>query len=177
MNINSDGFNDKPPPPSTDPCGLTTTKKIVLKLLPPVPQPTVIHLKPKTQSTNRKDDPSEPPHDNSFQVIKCPLKAVLKQYQIIQPIIEKTVIEMNQIVILGYQFIKLFMIDAYEQDKDHNLPVLNKQLIYILITVCDRPYTVEHKINTETPRFDSTTAILSNQIFWVDQNWKTLLHQ
>ena len=56
---------------------------------------------------------SEPPDKNIFRIIKCPLKSVLKIYDIIQPIIEKTVKAVNQIVILGYQFIRLYLIHKF----------------------------------------------------------------
>jgi hypothetical protein len=45
-----------------------------------------------------------------FRIIKCPLKSVLKKYDKLQPIIESTVLDINQIVTLSYQFIRLFLL-------------------------------------------------------------------
>lgn len=42
-----------------------------------------------------------------FRIIKCPLKCVLKNYDVIHPIIEQAVIDINDIVVLSYQFIRL----------------------------------------------------------------------
>ena len=55
-----------------------------------------------TENSNFKDKPPE----KIYKIIKCPLKAVLKNFDIIQPIIENVVIDINQFVILGYQFIR-----------------------------------------------------------------------
>ena len=35
-----------------------------------------------------------------YRIIKCPLKCVLKRYDTLYPIIEKAVMDMNEIVIL-----------------------------------------------------------------------------
>ena len=39
-----------------------------------------------------------------YRTIKCPLKAVLKNYHIIHPIIDSLVKEINELIIFGYQF-------------------------------------------------------------------------
>ena len=81
--------------------------------------------------SNNYDDVKKEPPDKEyiFKVIKCPLKSVLKthKYDVIQPIIEKTVIDMNELVILGYQFIKLYLLDKYNNKLE--LPTINKQFI------------------------------------------------
>ena len=76
----------------------------------------------------KKNSIKEKPPDNEqvYKMIKCPLKAVLKNYDTIQPIIEKTVNEINQFVILGYQFIRLYLLDKYNNKE---LPIINKQFI------------------------------------------------
>lgn len=81
--------------------------------------------------SNNYDNVKKEPPDKEyiFKVIKCPLKSVLKthKYDVIQPIIEKTVIDMNELVILGYQFIKLYLLDKYNNKLE--LPTINKQFI------------------------------------------------
>lgn len=46
-----------------------------------------------SENSNFKDKPPE----NIYKIIKCPLKAVLKNYEIIQPIIENVVIDITTI--------------------------------------------------------------------------------
>ena len=64
---------------------------------------------------------------NIYRIVKCPLKSVLKHYDKIQPIIENAVIDINDITILGYQFIKLYFINKF--NKNEELPKLNKQFV------------------------------------------------
>lgn len=64
---------------------------------------------------------------NIYRIVKCPLKSVLKHYDKIQPIIENAVIDINDITILGYQFIKLYMLSKF--NKNEELPKLNKQFV------------------------------------------------
>ena len=52
-------------------------------------------------------------NDNVYKVIKCPLKNLLKNYSQIQPIIEKAVLDINQLVILCYEFVRLFVLNKY----------------------------------------------------------------
>ena len=59
----------------------------------------------------------KPPDKNIYRVIKCPLKSVLKKYDIIQPIIEEVVKEVNDITILAYQFIKLYMLHKFNNNE------------------------------------------------------------
>ena len=53
---------------------------------------------------------------NIYRIVKCPLKSVLKHYDKIQPIIENAVIDINDITILGYQFIKLYMLSKFNKN-------------------------------------------------------------
>ncbi len=78
---------------------------------------------------------SETPENNQnvleniqvYKIIKCPLKSILKKSDIILPIIENTVKEINQFVIIGYQFVKLYLLTKYTNNID--LPTINKQFI------------------------------------------------
>ena len=57
-----------------------------------------------------KDIEEKPPFDTKqiYKIIKCPLKSVIKdkKFNIIQPIIQKAVFDINELVILTYQFIR-----------------------------------------------------------------------
>ena len=54
-------------------------------------------------------------YEQIYKVIKVPLKSVIKNknFDKIQTIIENTVKEINQLVILGYQFLKLYLLDKF----------------------------------------------------------------
>lgn len=69
---------------------------------------------------------NEPP-DGIYMTIKCPLKSILKNHDIIKPIIERTVCEMNQHVSIGYQFIKLYLLDKFKNDEE--FPTVNLQFV------------------------------------------------
>jgi hypothetical protein len=62
-----------------------------------------------------------------FKIIKCPLKSILKKPDVILPIIENTVKEINQFVIIGYQFIRLYLLNKFTNNID--FPIINKQFI------------------------------------------------
>jgi hypothetical protein len=78
-----------------------------------------------------------------YKVIKCPLKSVLKNYDIIQPIIETTVNEINEFPILGYQFIRLYLLDKINNNID--LPIINKQFILDVLRVVGSCKTTQGK--------------------------------
>ena len=61
----------------------------------------------------KKSPDKDTSNENVFRIIKCPLKAVLKDYDKLQPIIESAVEDINQFVIIGYQFIRLYLLDKY----------------------------------------------------------------
>ena len=60
---------------------------------------------------DENDNPKEKPPENIqvYRMVKCPLKAVLKNYDKLQPIIEDAVKDINMFVINGYQFIRLYL--------------------------------------------------------------------
>ena len=78
------------------------------------------------------------PHDiennNIFRILKCPLKSVLKNYDIIQPIIESAVLDINKFVIIGYQFIRLYLLDKF--NKNLEFPTIDKQFILDVLHLC-----------------------------------------
>jgi hypothetical protein len=78
-----------------------------------------------------KDIEEKPPFDTKqiYKIIKCPLKSVIKdkKFNIIQPIIQKAVFDINELVILTYQFIRLYLLDKFNNNE--LLPLINKQFI------------------------------------------------
>jgi len=68
-------------------------------------------------------------NEQIYKVIKVSLKSVIKNknYDKIQPIIENTVKEINQLVILGYQFLKLYLLDKFNNNQE--FPKINKSFI------------------------------------------------
>ena len=83
----------------------------------------------KKKSKNKFLDNNLYNNEQIYKVIKVPLKSVLKNknYDKIQPIIENTVKEINQLVILGYQFLKLYLLDKFNNNKE--FPKINKSFI------------------------------------------------
>ena len=77
------------------------------------------------------------PSEQVYRIIKCPLKCVLKKYNTLQPIIENAVIDMNEIVILSYQFIRLYLLDKFNNNKE--LPIINKQFVLDVIKTISSP--------------------------------------
>jgi len=61
----------------------------------------------------RKQPPDKGEKPSSHRTIKCSLKAILKNYKDIQPIINDIVIKCNDIVVETYQFIRLYCIKLY----------------------------------------------------------------
>jgi hypothetical protein len=84
----------------------------------------------------------EKPPDTSeqvYRIIKCPLKCVLKRYYTLHPIIEKAVMDMNEIVILSYQFIRMYLLNKFNNKQD--LPTINKQFVLDVIKTISSPNT------------------------------------
>jgi len=84
-----------------------------------------------------EEKPPDP--DKVYKIIKCPLKCVLKKYDTIHPIIEKAVTDMNEIVILSYQFIRLYLLDKFNNNQE--LPTINKQFVLDIIKTISFPNT------------------------------------
>lgn len=127
---------------------MITKPKIKLKIIHPSPenveQPYNTCVKHPIPKHNPVQKSTPILREEIYHVIKCPLKSVLKNYHILQPVIEQNVVEMNQIMILGYQFIKLYTIDKF--DKNQNLPIINKQWILdVLKTICNKTTRVGPK--------------------------------
>ena len=68
-----------------------------------------------------KDNGNDPPYIDTNQLyttVKVPLKKVLKNYEVVQPMIEKLVIESNTFVTLAYMFINLYLLHLYKSNKE-----------------------------------------------------------
>jgi len=79
------------------------------------------------------------PSEQVYRIIKCPLKCVLKRYDTLHPIIEKAVMDMNEIVILSYQFIRMYLLNKFNNKQD--LPTINKQFVLDVIKTISSPTT------------------------------------
>ena len=78
---------------------------------------------------DENDNPKEKPPENIqvYRMVKCPLKAVLKNYDKLQPIIEDAVKDINMFVINGYQFIRLYLLDKFKNNLE--FPNIDKNFI------------------------------------------------
>ena len=89
------------------------------------------------EMNEKPPDPHPPENEQVYRIIKCPLKCVLKKYNILQPIIENAVMEINEIVVLSYQFIRLFLLDKFNSNQE--LPTINKQFVLDAIKTISSP--------------------------------------
>jgi len=85
-----------------------------------------------------EEKPPDPP-EQVYRIIKCPLKCILKRYDTLHPIIEKAVMDINEIVILSYQFIRLYLLDKFNNNQE--LPTINKQFVLDVIKTISSPNT------------------------------------
>ena len=70
---------------------------------------------------------------NPYQTIKTSLKSIIKNYNEIQPEINKLVIKCNDIVIQTYQFIRLYLLSKYHNNQ--SLPIINEKFILYCIKI------------------------------------------
>jgi len=92
------------------------------------------------------NDPDE--DEQVYRIIKCPLKCVLKKHDILQPIIDRAVFDINDIVVLSYQFIRLYLLDKYNNSLD--LPTINKQFVLdVMKTVSSADTKAGQKTNPD----------------------------
>jgi len=73
------------------------------------------------------------PPDPVFRTIKIPLQKILKHYDEIIPKIEDTVLRVNKFATVGYEFIKLYVLDQYENELE--LPKINKVFIKTIFSL------------------------------------------
>lgn len=69
-----------------------------------------------------------------YRTVKISLKSILKDYKTVQPIINDYVLTANKLVIKTYQFLRLYYLSKYHQNKD--IPEINDTFIlYCLKTL------------------------------------------
>ena len=86
-------------------------------------------------------------NEQVYRTIKCPLKSILKQCDKLQPIIEQCVKDINEIVILAYQFIRLYLLNKFTNNKE--LPNVNKQFILDVLKTVSSTVTTKGKQKSE----------------------------
>ena len=68
---------------------------------------------------------------SAYKTFKIPLKSILQNRNLVQPVINNLVFEMNDLVIHTYQFIRLYVLDKYTKNKP--LPTIDE--IFILYCI------------------------------------------
>ena len=68
---------------------------------------------------------------SAYKTFKIPLKTILLNRDIIQPVINNLVFEINDLVIHTYQFIRLYVLNCYTNNK--SLPMINETFILYCI--------------------------------------------
>lgn len=96
----------------------------------------------------KEKPPNKTKQKNIYRTIKCPLKTVLKNYKILHPIIEKNVNDINQFVIIGYQFIRLYLLHKFNNGE--KLPIVNKQFILDVLKTIGNTKTKAGKQKTDS---------------------------
>lgn len=94
-----------------------------------------------------EEKPPDPPNEQVYRMIKVPLKSVLKEYEKLQPIIDEVVKDINKFVILGYQFIRLYLLDKFNSNKD--FPTINKSFVLDVLKTIATSQTKRGKSNKE----------------------------
>ena len=104
--------------------------------------------KQKILKQNEPPDKKDEPHNEQvYKMIKCPLKAVLKEYDKIQPIIDEVVKDINKFVVIGYQFIRLCLLDKFCNNEE--FPIVNKQFILDVLKTIASSDTNKGKSNKD----------------------------
>ena len=94
----------------------------------------------------------QPPDKNQeeqvYKTIKCPLKSVLKDYTKLQPIIDDVVKDIHKFVIIVYQFIKLYVLEKFKNNKP--FPTINQNFILDVLKTIATSETNRGKSNKDT---------------------------
>lgn len=83
-----------------------------------------------------------------FRTVKVPLKKVLKHYDIIQPKLEETILRVNNFTIRTYEFIKLFCLEQFENNKP--IPEINKKFIKKIFSLIGKGSNKGKKVKTNS---------------------------
>lgn len=88
-----------------------------------------------------------PDKEQIYKIIKCPLKSVLKDYNKLFPHIDFIVKDINNFVIIAYQYIRLYLLDKFDKKKD--FPIINKQFILDILKTISTSETARGKSNKD----------------------------
>ena len=95
----------------------------------------------------KEKPPEQLQNEQVYRMIKCPLKSVLKEYDKLQPIIDDVVKDINKFVILGYQFVRLYLLDKFNTNKV--FPTINKSFILDVLKTIATSETNRGKSNKD----------------------------
>ena len=112
-----------------------------------------------------------------YKTIKIPLKSILRNHTQVQPILNEIIFSMNDLIIHTYQFIRLYLLHLYHNNKDfptidetfilYCLKILGirdnrgkKSVNQSLITELDDFYTTEYQ-----PLLQHQKTLLKNTTF------------
>ena len=103
---------------------------------------------------------------SAYTTIKTTLKSVLHDHNEVQPLITNLVFEMNDLMIHSYQFIRLYVLKCYNDNKQ--LPEINEKFIlYCIKTLGEK---------TNTGRKENDTSMLETLQDFYDKEYQPLLN-
>ena len=68
---------------------------------------------------------------SSYRTIKIPIKSILRNYPVVQPVLENIVLDINDLTIHTYQFIRLFILNCYHNGLE--VPTLDETFVLYCI--------------------------------------------
>ena len=103
---------------------------------------------------------------SAYTTIKTTLKSILHNHKEVQPVITNLVFEMNDLMIHSYQFIRLYILKCYNDNK--HLPEINEKFILYCIKVLGE--------KTNTGRKEKDTSLLDTLQEFYDKEYQPLLN-
>mgnify|MGYP000109031222 CR=1 FL=1 len=103
---------------------------------------------------------------SAYTTIKTTLKSILHNHKEVQPVITNLVFEMNDLMIHSYQFIRLYILKCYNDNK--HLPEINEKFILYCIKVLGE--------KTNTGRKEKDTSMLDTLQEFYDKEYQPLLN-
>ena len=103
---------------------------------------------------------------SAYTTIKTTLKSVLHNHKEVQPVITNLVFEMNDLMIHSYQFIRLYVLQCYNNNQP--LPEINEKFILYCIKVLGE--------KTNTGRKEKDTSMLDTLQEFYDKEYQPLLN-
>ena len=103
---------------------------------------------------------------SAYTTIKTTLKSVLHNHKEVQPVITNLVFEMNDLMIHSYQFIRLYILQCYNNNQP--LPEINEKFILYCIKVLGE--------KTNTGRKEKDTSMLDTLQEFYDKEYQPLLN-